>query len=197
LAPYDTIVNEVLNSFGAQVSILEIGIQNGGSIEIWRKIFGPKARIVGVDIDQGCAALELDAEIHIGNSSDENFLNSIQVFEKPFNFVIDDGSHDSKHQKKAFEFLFPRLSENGIYIVEDIEHSYYWSKHGGYLRRSSFINSTKRLIDQMHRQYFLFPSSSGFKVDARLIKSVTILPGMIIFRKGLPIESRIVETLSS
>jgi hypothetical protein len=195
LTPYDEIVRELLTTFGTRISLLEIGIQEGGSIQIWREVFGPEARIVGVDIDPTCAKLDLPAEVFIGDSSNKKFLNSIQVRDKPFNLIVDDGSHDSKHQKQAFETLFPLLSHNGLYIVEDTEHSYYWSKHGGYLRRSSFINLTKRTIDKMHKQYFLSPTFRGFNVDATMITSVTFHPGMIIFKKGLPVESRIVETL--
>jgi hypothetical protein len=194
LAPYDRVVDELFANFGNEVSLLEIGIQSGGSIEIWRKVFGPNARVVGIDIDKKCADLKLPAEVYIGDSSDSDFLNLIQKNDQPFNLVIDDGSHDSKHQKKAFEKLFPLLSNDGIYVVEDTEHSYYWSKHGGYFRRSSFINSTKRLVDQMHKQYFLFPAFSGFNVDAQTIKSITFHQGMVIFRKGIPVKSRIIET---
>lgn len=34
---------------------LELGVSRGGSLEIWRKYFGPDARIVGIDIDPACA----------------------------------------------------------------------------------------------------------------------------------------------
>lgn len=194
LGMYDKIVFDLKTSFGNEVSILEIGVQRGGSIQIWREIFGSQARIVGVDIDEKCATLNLDAEIYIGDSSDKSFLNSLQRKNKPFNLIVDDGSHNSKHQKKAFESLFPLLSNDGIYVVEDLEHSYYWSKHGGYFRSSSFISSIKRLIDQMHRQYFLSPAFRGFKVDGKTITSITICPGMAVFRKGSPVESRIIES---
>ena len=41
-----------------EISVLEIGVADGGSLEIWRRYFGPKARIVGLDINPGCKAFE-------------------------------------------------------------------------------------------------------------------------------------------
>lgn len=37
-----------------EVRVLEIGVQTGGSLQIWRKYFGQKAIIFGIDIDQRC-----------------------------------------------------------------------------------------------------------------------------------------------
>ena len=36
---------------GREMSILEIGINLGGSLQLWKKYFGPKAKIYGIDID--------------------------------------------------------------------------------------------------------------------------------------------------
>ena len=76
---------------------------------------------------------------------------------KSVDLVIDDASHDSLHQKIAFETIFPFLSAGGIYIIEDIEHSYYYSKHGGYLRPSS---NTKKQAFNRSVKFRLFPNSS-------------------------------------
>ena len=36
------------------ITMLEIGVAQGGSLEIWRDFFGPKATIYGVDINPEC-----------------------------------------------------------------------------------------------------------------------------------------------
>jgi hypothetical protein len=42
------VVLEVKKKFGTDISLLEIGVQAGGSLEIWRSIFGQKAKIYGI-----------------------------------------------------------------------------------------------------------------------------------------------------
>ena len=42
------------------IQILEIGIQNGGSLEIWAKYFQKAKKIIGCDIDHKCEQLRFD-----------------------------------------------------------------------------------------------------------------------------------------
>jgi len=35
---------------GTDASLIEIGVQHGGSLDMWRNHLGPNARIMGVDI---------------------------------------------------------------------------------------------------------------------------------------------------
>src|SRR5690606_38439568 len=35
--------------------VLEIGVSDGGSLEIWREFFGPTATICGIDVNPHCA----------------------------------------------------------------------------------------------------------------------------------------------
>ncbi len=176
------------------IKILEIGVQNGGSIQIWRQIFGQTASIWGIDIDPRCAEMELDAEIRIGSSADRNFLKKISNEAGYFDLIIDDGSHHSKHQRIALECLFPYLSNDGSYVIEDIEHSYYWGKAGGYLRPGSIIENSKRLVDYLNTDFFIFPKLSSFKIDTKSVLSVTFLQGMVIVKKRQKIQPNIVWT---
>src|SRR6185436_388571 len=43
---------------GREITVLEVGVAGGGSLEIWRSYFGPKARIVGMDINPDCKSCE-------------------------------------------------------------------------------------------------------------------------------------------
>lgn len=43
--------------------------------------------------------------------------------------IIDDGSHHPHHQLRSFLYLFPHLPPGGIYVIEDVETSY-WDKQG-------------------------------------------------------------------
>lgn len=42
----------------------------------------------------------------------------------PFDVVIDDGSHRCAHVIASFEALFPHVTPDGIYAIEDLQTSY-------------------------------------------------------------------------
>jgi hypothetical protein len=134
------------------VRILELGIASGGSLQIWRKYFGPQARIVGVDIDPACLdRVDPDTPAVIGDQSDPAILAAaLAQLGGGVDIVIDDGSHIGRHQIPSFEYLYPRISEDGIYACEDLLCSYAPEFEGGYRREGTFIEYTKSLIDRLH-----------------------------------------------
>ena len=54
LTYYDLLFHPIRN---LPIQLLEIGIQNGGSVEIWAQYFDNAIAIVGCDIDRRCNAL--------------------------------------------------------------------------------------------------------------------------------------------
>lgn len=101
-------------------NVLEIGVQTDHSIRMWEEFF-PNATVYGVDVDPACAAFGGGRRrVLIGDQADERFLDRVvREAGGSFDLVIDDGSHLPDHQLRSFEVLFPRLSEHGIYVVED------------------------------------------------------------------------------
>ena len=136
------------------VTLFEIGVGEGGSLEQWRGYLGPFATIVGIDIYPRCKQLEGEQiHIRIGSQADLEFLGSIVAEFGAPDIVIDDGSHLQPHINATFDFLYPQVAKNGVYLVEDL-HAAYWGDHGGGLRRSgSFIETAKNYVDQMHADY--------------------------------------------
>ena len=62
-----------------EVVILEIGVFQGGSLQMWKEYFGDKAKIYGVDIEPQCKTLEEEnVKIFIGSQSDRNFLRNLK-----------------------------------------------------------------------------------------------------------------------
>lgn len=99
--------------------VLEIGVQTDRSLRMWEEFF-PNALIVGVDIDPACKQFERGrVQVFIGDQSDREFLLDVDREAGPFDVVIDDGSHKIEHQLATFEVLFPRLTDHGVYVVED------------------------------------------------------------------------------
>jgi len=136
------------------VTFLEIGVASGGSLQMWKRYFGPHAIIIGIDVLPECKACEEDQiEVRIGSQQDPEFLQSVLDEFGPPDIVLDDGSHMMSHVIKTFEFLYPKLPKNGIYLVEDL-HTAYWEEYeGGFRRKGTFIERCKDLIDELNAEH--------------------------------------------
>ena len=138
---------------GKPVRLLEIGVSQGGSLEIWRDYLGGQAVIFGIDIEPACAdRVDAPSQVRIGSQADPAFLRSVVEEMGGVDIVIDDGSHVARHQRVSFRTLFPLLAEGGLYVVEDT-HSSYWPGffQGGVRRRGTAVEMAKELIDDLHR----------------------------------------------
>ena len=134
------------------VKMLEIGVNRGGSLQLWRRYFGAEASIYGVDVNPECTELaDAPTQIRIGSQADPAFLRSVISEMGSPDIIIDDGSHAAKHQQISFETLFPLLAPDGIYVIEDM-HTAYWRGEweGGYKRPGTAVELVKQLIDDMH-----------------------------------------------
>jgi hypothetical protein len=140
----------------------EIGVSKGGSLQMWRKYFGPFAKIIGIDIDPKCKSHE-DNQIHIciGDQSDTIFLQSVIDKHGVPDVVLDDGSHQMKHIRETFDFLYPKVSKNGVYMVEDLHTAYMGSFGGGLKREGTFIEHCKDLIDSLNSRHHVHSSGGG------------------------------------
>ncbi|MEM7740089.1 MAG: class I SAM-dependent methyltransferase [Pseudomonadota bacterium] len=134
---YGKTYHRVLKRFKYKpVRFLEIGIggyhgrMGGGSLSCWRSFF-PFGRIIGADIVDKRALKAPGVSIHILDQSKENQLTALHEAEGPFDIVLDDGSHINEHQIETFKILFPKLKDKGVYIIEDIQTSY-WDDLGGF-----------------------------------------------------------------
>lgn len=132
----------------------EIGVARGGSLQMWKKYFGPYARIIGIDITRECKAFEEDqVHVRIGSQTDTGFLDGILEEFGPPDIVLDDGSHMMSHVCTTFSHLYPRISSKGIYMVEDL-HTAYWEEYeGGLGKETTFIEKCKPLIDELHADH--------------------------------------------
>jgi hypothetical protein len=139
---------------GQPITFLEIGVQNGGSTHMWRRYFGPQARIIGVDVDPSCRALADEGfEIWIGDQADPQFWERFKQAHPRIDVVLDDGGHTMAQQITSFKALFPILSEGGTYLCEDTHTSYFPAHGGGRRRPGTFIEYVKGLVDDMHAWY--------------------------------------------
>jgi hypothetical protein len=104
-----------------EVHLLEIGIYSGGSLDMWRDYFGPKAHIYGVDIEPACRVYENDkVKVFIGDQADRQFWSEFRQAVPVLDIVIDDGGHLPEQQIVSAEELLPHLRPGGIYCCEDV-----------------------------------------------------------------------------
>jgi glycosyltransferase involved in cell wall biosynthesis len=139
------------------INILEIGIQNGGSLEIWSKYFHKAEKIIGCDIDIRCANLKFDDDrisVVVGDANTDECKKNITSLAPMFDIILDDGSHKSRDVICSFGRYFSVLRENGIYVIEDL-HSSYWQDFGGGLHQPlSAMAFLKRLADILNYEHW-------------------------------------------
>jgi hypothetical protein len=136
------------------LTMVEIGVSKGGSLQLWKRYLGPFAQIVGLDINPKCKKVEEDQiAVRIGDQKDTAFLQGvIDEFGAP-DIVVDDGSHIMQDVTAAFGFLYPRMPENGVYLVEDMCTAYWPECGGGLGEPASFIEFSKKLIDELNADH--------------------------------------------
>ena len=136
---------------GRRPRVLEIGVYQGGSLDLWDHYFGPGATLVGIDIDEAAVRMaDPSRTVVLGDQADPAFLRSVVERYGPFDIVIDDGGHTMEQQIVSIETLFPAVVDGGIYLVEDT-HTSYWPSHGGGLRSdASFVEWAKARVDDLH-----------------------------------------------
>jgi hypothetical protein len=196
---YDRFYSRYLDGLRSSATgMLEIGIYYQNSILLWKKYF-EGAHIYGVDIDEK----KIDDDrvtVFKGDQSNIDSLNNIvSSVRHPIQFIIDDGSHVPEHQILTFNIFFEKLLEpGGVYIVEDIETSY-WSHGGlygyytnyGYRHPNSFIEKVKPIIDKINCE-FLLPVHNkqnneilcNFSPDTlNMISTITFGQNCVIFTK--------------
>jgi len=142
------------------IYMLEIGFLLGQSFEMW-KLYFPKGNVFFMDKD--CAKSYSEARFcgDQGEVEDLSRLLEVKGLKSKLDFIIDDGSHLPLHQITSFKYLFENaLKPGGVYIIEDIELSY-WQKGEtyGYATRygkdhpDSLITQMKSLADVVNREF--------------------------------------------
>lgn len=98
--------------------ILEIGVDFGGSLLLWRDYF-LNADITGVDIDLCNKVLgEERINMIVSDAYLQNFIDSLP--DNYYDVIIDDGPHSYESMKIFLESYHTKLSKNGILVLEDI-----------------------------------------------------------------------------
>lgn len=99
---------------GKSPVVVEIGVDDGGSLEMWQRWFGEGTRVIGIDHNPKCA--KLGFETIIGKQGD---IEKMALPDR-VDVVIDDGSHQVADQFAALRAFQDRLTPGGVHLIEDL-----------------------------------------------------------------------------
>jgi hypothetical protein len=106
------------------VTMLEIGVNRTESLKLWGNYF-PRLTLHGIDRDPKSFD-DPRMTLHTVDQGDAAQLDRfVATIKTSFDFIIDDGSHVPEHQLLTLTKFWPLLRPGGIYIIEDIETSYW------------------------------------------------------------------------
>lgn len=184
--------------------ILEIGADTGLSLLLWSEYFSKTAKIHGVSygvdekaskhlVCQSNPDMCKNIEIFNGDQGDTNFLETLRQKYK-YDIIIDDGSHLPAHQIITLQKLFSALKPGGLYVIEDLETSYWDAPHAslygygisagiGASPQVSAVEKLKQYIDVMMRYDMAHPKLSISHEDDKFF-SITFGEGLAIIQKS-------------
>ena len=172
---YFDVYEENFSKFkGKDIIFVEIGVSNGGSLEIWKRYFGSRARIIGIDKNPECKKFEKDnIEIFIGNQSNPNFWENFFQEVGMVDIILDDGGHTNLDQIITTVECVKNINDGGLLLVEDT-HTSYMKKYNSSMKYN-FVNFSKKIIEDIN---------SNIKINFSLKKyiySVQFYESMIVF----------------
>jgi len=189
---YTPIYEELMSRFrGKPVCLLEIGVGGyqgglgGDSLLMWAAYF-PKGMLYGMDIYDKTALSRGRIKVLQCSQTDRPRLVEIGQAYGPFDFIIDDGSHHNSHQIESFKILWPFVKDHGIYIIEDVQTSYWPAFGGGHIGSGDYANSCmsyfKGLVDSVNCPEFLEPAGPRSPLDPTI--------GRIAFHHNLVVVTK-------
>ncbi len=139
------------------ITLLEVGIggyhypdRGGNSLRMWRDYF-TQAKIIGIDCYPKSFIID-EVSMFTMNQTDP----ALAQFSP--DIIVDDASHINPLTIQTFKILFPALKNGGIYVIEDLETSY-WTEHGyegnkNPIEGDTAMNFLKSLTDQLNSHIF-------------------------------------------
>jgi cephalosporin hydroxylase len=129
---YTTIYDSILTPLRDEpIRLLEIGIcmegsSGGHSVRMWRDYFS-KASLYTfdiVDMSKVISDVEFEGRAHFFQGDQGNRESMSAMYEafgtKPFDVLLEDGSHTHEHQMISLGHLFKYVKSEGYYLLEDI-----------------------------------------------------------------------------
>jgi hypothetical protein len=150
---YGPLYDLVLDTLPADPTVLEIGIANGGSLQTWRTLLGPRARIIGVDLNERARALEVEGfEVMLLDTGDPASWSRLGAgLDRQVDLLVDDGGHTNRQQIASVLFGVDLVADGGWLVIEDL-HASFMGEFGNPSPYSTarFLNE---LASDLHRRH--------------------------------------------
>lgn len=179
---YFPIYDEVLTKYRGKenITFVEVGVFNGGSLFMWREFFGPGARIIGIDFNpEAIKWREHGFDIFIGDQSNPNFWRNFFSEVGMIDILLDDGGHTNKQQIITFKESVPYINDGGVILVEDV-HANFQPEFGN-PSKFSFIEYCKKLVNKINYRFPIIPLF-GKHIPDYSIHSVTFYESIIAIK---------------
>lgn len=174
-----------------EFSLLEIGIggysragEGGASLQMWKHFF-PRSQILGLDIENKLFVREDRIHPYQGSQEDPLIFERMVADHGRPTVIVDDGSHRPEHIHASFDILFPLLTEDGLYIIEDTQTSY-WTQYGGSKNLddpTTTMALAKRLVDGLNWEEWREDGASPSYTDAH-VTALHAYHNLLIIQKG-------------
>mgnify|MGYP001338635071 CR=1 FL=1 len=136
-----------------KITLVEVGIGNGGSLFMWRNYFGKKAKIIGVELNPEAKKLEKNGfKVCIGDQSNPVFWKNFYKKFGKIDILIDDGGHTNLQQITTLMESMNHINYGGMIVVEDTHTSFMRDKGFKNPSKYSFINFSSAIIEILHRR---------------------------------------------
>ena len=171
--------------------LIEIGLKDGASLNMWTELF-PNMHIYGLSREAKDEVADRHTVLQCDQSDQIQLDHAVKKIKHPIHFINDDGSHIPEHQLLTFNKLFPVLEIGGVYIIEDIETSY-WTKGGLYGYKTRYGKGNKRSIVEIFKNtvdavnYKFSKSAEGEVQHQKQISAVCFEQNCIIIKKRNPV----------
>lgn len=152
---------------GHALSVVEVGVQSGGSIDMWHSVLGPNCIVHGIDINnQTLRFVNTQTTITIGDQASTVMWDEFYKNRPNLDILIDDGGHEPNQMLVTLEQGLNHVSPGGFVVIEDI--------HGGHYVDSFFRPAAKLIASQVQRgrvdavhvyPFLLVTQAAGYSVS--------------------------------
>jgi hypothetical protein len=173
------------------VRLLEIGVGGyeyasigGASLAMWADYF-PNGSIVGIDINTKKFELGPRVMFRRGSQDDPVFLKAVSDEFGPFDIIIDDGSHVPAHVVKSFNALFARMADGGLYVIEDVQTTFWPNFGGSPVNGGGTMQLAKAMLEHLnYAEFRIAQPQTPIMPLSKQIKSMRAYHNIVVIEKG-------------